>query len=352
MTRPYGLLRAGFPFVKTLGMRRVTNSPMDVAVGADGSIFVLGRSGTINRLPWDDLGTDWGSYTTGPVIQRSALGPNTLGGPGTDEGKFTWPVSMVIDREQNLWVSDEAIHRITAITTQDEVVASWGEHGEDEGLLNRPAGIALDSDGNILVADALNHRVQRFTPEGALLSAWGARGSGDGELDMPWGIAVDEMDDVYVSDWRNDRVQKFSADGEFIMGFGRSGSGKSEFNGPAGLAVDKDGDIYVADPDNNRLQLFDQNGRYVETFIGDATLSNMAREYMLTNAYPNRLREMADLEPQKRLRSPRAVTVDDDGRMFIPDFASFRVQVYQKEAIPLAEGQISPPVRSPALQTT
>jgi hypothetical protein len=46
------------------------------------------------------------------------------------------------------------------------------------------------------------------------------------------------------------------------------------------------------------------------------------------------------------------VTVVDDGRMFIPDFASFRVQVYQKEAVPLTEGQISPPVRSPALQTT
>ena len=33
MPRPYGLLRAGFPFLKTLGMRRVTDSPMDVAVG-------------------------------------------------------------------------------------------------------------------------------------------------------------------------------------------------------------------------------------------------------------------------------------------------------------------------------
>ena len=33
MPRPYGLLRAGFPFLKTLGMRRVTNMPMDVAVG-------------------------------------------------------------------------------------------------------------------------------------------------------------------------------------------------------------------------------------------------------------------------------------------------------------------------------
>ena len=180
----------------------------------------------------------------------------------------------------------------------------------------------------------------------------GVHGQGEGELDMPWGVAVDELDDVYVADWRNDRVQKFNSDGEFIFQFGRSGSGKGQFNGPAGLAVDKDGDIYVAEPQNNRVQLFDQTGRYVETFIGDATLSMMAREYMMTNSYPNRLREMADLEPQKRLRSPRAVTVDDTGRMFIPDFASFRVQVYQKEAVPLTPEHITPPARSPVLQTT
>ena len=341
MPRAYGLLRAGFPFLKTLGMRRVTNSPMDVAVGEDGTVYVLSRAGAIVRLPWNDMATDWDKYTT-----------NTIGGAGSDDGKFTWPVSMVIDVAQNLWVSDEALHRITVLTTDGEFVAKWGEHGKDKGQLDRPAGIALDSEGNVLVADALNHRVQKFTREGVFLATWGTQGKADGEFDMPWGIAVDEFDDVYVADWRNDRVQKFTANGEFVLKFGRSGGGKGEFNGPAGLEVDKDGDIYVAEPDNNRVQLFDQAGRYVETFIGDATLSPMARDYMLTNSYPNRLREMADLEPQKRLRSPRSVTVLDDGRMFIPDFASFRVQVYQKEAIHLTEGQITPPARSPALQTT
>ena len=180
---------------------------------------------------------------------------------------------------------------------------------------------------------------------------WGSYGDGDGELNMPWGIAVDELGDVYVADWRNDRIQKFTADGEFIFKFGRSGSGNGELNRPAGIAVDMHGDIYVADTENDRVQLFNPKGRYVEKFIGDATLSVMARDYMLTNATPNRLREMSDLEPQKRFRNPRSVRVDGQGRMYVPDFGSFRVQVYQKEAVPLEPHQISDPLRSPSLKT-
>ena len=166
---------------------------------------------------------------------------------------------------------------------------------------------------------------------------------------MPWGVAVDEEGDVYIGDWRNDRVQKFNAEGKFLFSIGRSGSGNGEFNRPAGVAVDSDGDIYVADSGNDRVQLFDPKGRYLSTFLGDATLSNMARTYLMTNAQSLRLREMSDLEPQKFLRSPRSVRVDQNGRMFIPDNRSFRVQVYQKEAIPLTVEQIAAIPRSPTL---
>ena len=157
---------------------------------------------------------------------------------------------------------------------------------------------------------------------------------------------------MYVADWRNDRIQKFSADGDFIMSLGKSGSADGKLNRPTGVTVDSDGDIYVADCGNNRVQLFSAEGRYVEKFIGDATLSVMARDYMLTSALPNRLREMSDLEPQKRFRNPRSVRVDGQGRMYVPDFGSFRVQVYQKEAVPLEPHQISDPIRSPSLETT
>lgn len=337
MSRPCALLRAGFPFVKTLGMRRVTNFPLDLAIGRDDTLYVLCRSAgaaQIARINWED----------------DNLGP--IGGFGTDDGKFQLPAAVILDRDDNLFVSDEGLNRITVLSKTGEFLDKWGEPGETDGQLNRPSGIAFDPEGHLYVVDTMNHRVQKFTRDGKFLQTWGRYGSGDGELNLPWGIAVDDSGDVYVADWRNDRVQKFTADGQFLCTLGRSGSGDGEFNRPTGVAVDPDGDIYVADCGNNRVQLFSSEGRYVEQFIGDATLSKSGREYMLTNARPNRLREMANLEPQKRLRSPKSVKVDAQGRMFVPDYWSYRVQVYQKEVIHLAADQIVPPLRSPSLETT
>jgi DNA-binding beta-propeller fold protein YncE len=336
MTRPYGLLRAGFPYVKTLGMRRVTNYPVDLAVDQDRTLYVLCRqAGTaqIARVSWED----------------DNLGP--ISGYGTDDGKLQMPVAIVLDRDGNLFVSDEGLDRITMLARDGTFLQKWGEHGEGEGQLNRVAGLAFDADENLYAVDSLNHRVQKFTKDGQFLRTWGRRGAGPGELDLPWGIAVDELGDVYVADWRNDRVQKFDADGTYLATFGRPGAGDGELHRPAGVAVDADGDVYVADAGNDRVQLFDQHGRWVESFIGDATLSRSGRAYMLTNARPNRLREMANLETSKRLRGPRAVHVDANGTMYVPDYGSYRVQIYQKDVIALDPDQIIPPIRSPSLLT-
>ena len=94
MARPYGLLRAGFPYVKTLGMRRVTNFPVDLAIGADETLYVVCRSprfAQISRLTQTD----------------ENLG--AIGGFGADDGKFQLPAAIAIDREQKLWISDEAL---------------------------------------------------------------------------------------------------------------------------------------------------------------------------------------------------------------------------------------------------
>ena len=337
MGRPYALLRAGFPYQMTLGMRRVTSNAVDIALGGGGVIYVLcrGSLGTeIRRINFDD----------------ENLG--TIGGAGTDEGKFTWPASLIIDKHDNLYVSDEAGHNVSAFSKDGEFLGRWGEQGEAEGQLNRPSGIAFDAEENVYVADTLNHRVQKFTKSGQFLSAWGQHGDGPGDFNMPWGITIDELGDVYVADWRNDRIQKFSAGGEFIFKFGASGSGNGEFNRPSGIAVDRDGDIYVADWGNDRVQLFDSEGRYVEKFLGDSGLSVSARQYVLANTITLRLREMADLEATRRFRAPISVRVDDEGRMFVSDFGSHRIQIYKKEAYPLAENEIAPPMRNPILFTT
>ena len=334
MARPYGLLRAGFPFYQTLGMRRLTNFPIDLAFGKEDRLYILCRSeGTalIRKYSTEDrdLG-DFGSY-------------------GSEPGQMTWPVTILADDEENLYLSDEALHRITIIDSEGELVDSWGEEGAAAGQLRRPTGMDFDAEGNLYVVDSLNHRLQRFTRTGKLLDQWGGYGCGEGEFNMPWGIAVDELGDVYVADWRNDRVQKFNADGAFLMAFGSPGCGDGEFNRPSGVDVDLHGDIYVVDRGNNRVQLFNAEGRYVQQFVGDATLSTVAISYMLTNAFPNRLRDMAKLEAQKLLRWPQSVVVSEDGLMYVPDTGSYRVQVYRKQAVELDQSQLAPPLRAPSL---
>ena len=337
MPRPYALLRAGFPYVKTIGMRRVTNFPAYVALGNEGRIYVLCRA---------DIAVDVRILT----LEDENLG--TIGKLGTGDGDLQWPVSIIMDGQEELFISDEALHRVSRFSRHGEFLGKWGEHGDGDGQLNGPAGMAFDPDENVYVVDSLSHRVQRFTKDGKFLLNWGGFGTGEGEFNYPWGVAVDEEGDVYVSDWRNDRVQKFTANGEFIFAFGRSGSEDGEFNHPAGLAVDKDGDVYVADTLNNRIQVFNAEAEYVTKFLGDATLSKSGRTYLMANPKTMRLREMTRLEEQKLLRKPKSVAVDDDGLMYVPDCGSYRVQVYQKEAVRLDEGQIFPPLRSPTLATT
>ncbi len=334
MARPYGLLRCGFPYVKALGMRRLTNYPIDVALGADDRLYVLCRADNaalVRKYSYAD--EDLGAF----------------GSMGKDDGQFMWPAAITSDAEENLYVSDEFLNKISVFNMDGEFQARWGESGSETGQLDHPSGIAFDTEENLYVSDTMNHRIQKFTKDGKFIAAFGEHGSDKGQLNMPWGITVDDEDAVYVADWRNDRVQKFSADGEFIAAFGGSGNGNGEFNRPVDVAVDTDGDIYVADWGNDRVQMFNPEPRYVQKFLGDATLSQIAREYMLTNAAPNRLRDMSNLEPQKYLRHPKSVIVDAQGRMFISDNGSYRLQVYQKEVIRLTPEQFGPPVRSPTL---
>ena len=338
MGRPYALLRAGFPYIKTLGTRSVTDYPADVAIGRDGVLYVLCR-----------YNIDGDFLVRKLTYEEEDLG--SIGTRGTGDGSCLWPVNIIANHEDTLYISDEASHQIAMFSKDGDFLGKWGQEGDGDGQLSRPSGLAFDADENVYVVDTLNHRVQQFTKDGEFLRKWGGFGSGEGQFNMPWGITVDELGDVYVADWRNDRIEKFSADGEFIFQLGSTGSGDGEFNRPTGVAVDKHGDIYVADCGNNRVQLFSAEGRYIQKFNGDATLSEMGRRYILANALPLRLREMVNLEPQKLFRSPKSVRLDGQGRMFVTEEESYRIQVYQKDAIPLEPHQIAPPLRSARLET-
>tara|TARA_A100001037_G_scaffold141097_2_gene127935 strand:- start:15051 stop:16100 length:1050 start_codon:yes stop_codon:yes gene_type:complete len=347
MTTPHALLRVGLTYKKTLGMRRLTNTPSDLTIGPNNTLYILCRGGQavtfLRTLTTEDQ----------DLLAFNFVGKGG-GGDGGDfslEGKYIWPASLAYHSGGTIFMSDEGTHMITEMTPDGKLVAQWGDYGAEIGQLNRPSGIAFDNEGNLLIVNAMNHRVDRFSTKGQFLQSIGSFGNGTEQLDMPWGIAVSDNGDIYVSDWHNKRVQIFDRAGKHIRQIGGPGENDGEFIEPTGLAVDKNGDVFVADKATNKVQLFNSDGAFVQKITGDATLGKQAIDFLYSNPMALRIREMTPLEPQKDLRGPTSVKVDSDNHVYITDYASHRIQVYHNEVIPLTKEQIAEPLRSPSLFT-
>ena len=65
-----------------------------------------------------------------------------------------------------------------------------------------------------------------------------------------------------------------------------------------------------------------------------------------------RLQSRLDMEQETLLRRPRSVRVDSDFRLFVADYESYRIQIYQKDAIPLDQDTMATTPRNPTLATT
>ncbi len=341
MGRPHGLLRAGYPYLRTLGMRRIVGYPVDIAWSGDDTLILMRSEGAASVRIW-------------PIEDAESLTDDLkgFGSYGTGDGQMLWPVQIITDAEGNILISDEATHRINKFDREGEFLSMFGVHGDSDGEFDGPTGISFDTEGNLVVVDSKNHRVQRYTTSGEYLGGFGSHGDGPGQFALPWGVHVDELGDIYVADWGNNRFQVFDSGGEVKNVVGKRGSGDAEFERPTGIAVDAHGDIYVADWGNNRVQMFNSEGHYICSFRGDASLSRVARQYMLTNAVSNRLREMGKIENEKYLRRPRSVRIDDQFRLMIPDYEGYRIQIYQKDVIELDRTQFAPPLRNPTLEVT
>ncbi len=306
--------------------------PVFMARGADDLMYVLCRASEYRpegtRITVCTVDEEYVTAFARGVPQQ---GPHEF---SFDDGSLVWPTSIAIASNENVYVADEWVNRISIFNKDGDYLGKWEERpGSGDGELNRPSGIAFDADDNLYVVDSGNNRVQKFTKDGQFLTTWGTAGSGDGEFDMPWGIAIDREGDVYIADWRNDRIQKFTSDGHFLMKFGTSGSGEGEFNRPSGVAVDQDGTIYVADWLNSRLQVFDADGTFVTLRNGDATVSKWGMDKLNANAEMWGERERAyGLEREKRFWGPTGVAVDDENRIFVCESARNRIQVYRKQS--------------------
>ncbi len=311
-----------YDYSHVVGGRQITGM-LTLTVGQDDDVFVLLRRPQNSNITKITIG-----QTPGDEEILTQFGTRGDGG-----GEFMWPAGVAVDSDENVYVTDEWLHRVSVFDKDGGFLRMFGELGSGPGQFNRPSGIAIDNNDDLYVSDTLNHRVQKLDKFGNPSIVFGQRGDGDGELNAPWGLTVDSCGCVYVADHKNHRIQKFDADGEFVFRLGELGDGETQFDHPTDVAVDPEGDIYVCDWVNNRVQAYDADANYITTFSGDAQeLSKWQHEYVLSNpdVYKAR-RRVYSLEPEWRFALPMAVEFDPvKSRLLVVDPQRWRIQIYNK----------------------
>ena len=143
------------------------------------------------------------------------------------EGLFTHPHGLRIDRDDNVWTTDDDNHLVLKLSPEGRVLLVLGRRNmaaEADWLFNQPTDVAFGRNGEIYVADGYgNSRVVKFDRTGKFIKAWGTYGTGPGEFNLPHSIAVDARGRVYVGDRENRRIQIFDDDGQFLTPVDRRG---------------------------------------------------------------------------------------------------------------------------------
>ena len=338
MATDTGTRMVNLEYVDTIGFvadqgGRGFHLPMGIAIKDDGRIYVASRS---NTQSLNIVGIQ--------VVNLKHEFFGQINSYGKGDGQMIWPTALALDSQENLYLSDDFLQRITIFDGEGNFKSRWGAKGNGDGEFDGPSGIVFDSDDNMLLVDHRNNRVQKFTKDGRFISKFGFQGSGDGQFDLPWGICLDDDGYIYIADWRNDRIQKFTSEGEFVAKFGASGDGDGQLNRPAGVAVDSDGNMYVADWGNQRLQVLAPDGSFLLKLRGQATLSHWAKEYLEAQADEIKARESfqpvfdVDTDDQHEVSAriepyfwdPVTVILDKQDRVYVLETSRHRFQVFQK----------------------
>ena len=157
---------------------------------------------------------------------------------------------------------------------------------------------------------------------GEVLTSFGA-----GLFILPHGLHVDQDGNVWVTDSSGDAEQtkghqvfKFSPEGEILMTLGTAGvagSGPDHFNQPCDVITTPEGYIFVSDGHSG------QNANVPPGATGRIIKFSPEGEYMM---------EWGQIGTGPgEFRTPHALELDSQGRLFVADRGNHRIQIFDQE---------------------
>lgn len=279
------------------------------------------------------------------IYAFAGTGTVGLSGDGSSavSANLNTPYRTAIDPAGNVIISDLFNHRIRKvnpsgiITTIAGTVPGYNGDGGQATLaeIQAPSGITIDGLGNIYFVDMGNDCVRKINTSGVISTIAGtttAGFSGDGgaatlsQLNTPFGITCDAIGNIYIADTYNARIRKITPSGIIntiagtsTIGFGGDGglAVNASLNLPREVAVDAAGNIYIADTENHRIRKINTSGIIstiagtgVSGFSGDGAAATLAQ-----------------------LDTPRGVSVDASGNIYIADSYNHRIRKVNSSGI-------------------
>jgi DNA-binding beta-propeller fold protein YncE/ABC-type molybdate transport system permease subunit len=259
--------------------------PRAIDLTAEGSLFVVDKTGRIQRL------TPKGDFQL------------VFNMPNIEAGK---PTGISIGPDSNLYVADTHCHRVVVFSPEGDIIRQFGTFGQDKGCFIYPTDVAFAPDGTIFVSEyGGNDRISVFTEKGDFLHSFGSPGSGDNQFLRPSALCVDKSRRrLYIADACNQRIAVYDLGGNLQGYIGAAGRGPGQLRYPYDLALLADGTLVVCEFGNNRLQLFNTDGDSVAIYGGPG-------------------RQLG------QLAYPWGVAVDQSGRAFVVDAGNNRIQIWQ-----------------------
>ena len=131
----------------------------------------------------DGIGQQVFKYTRDGQLVMT-LGKKGVSGNGPDT--FNSPTDVAVAANGDIFVSDGHVNsRIVKFSKDGTFIKAWGKRGDGPGEFNVPHTIFFDSRGRLLVGDRSNRRIQIFDQDGAFLDQWTQFGSPSGIFIAP-----------------------------------------------------------------------------------------------------------------------------------------------------------------------
>jgi hypothetical protein len=130
--------------------------------------------------------------------------------------------------------------RVGKFDRNGNFLMAWGTYGSSPGEFMLPHSVVIDKNDHVYIGDRENARIQIFDTNGRFLSQWTGIG-------YPYGLWISPDQHVWMVDGGFDRIIEMDQTGKILGAIGSPGHQPGQFAWGHFLAIASDGKLFVAE---------------------------------------------------------------------------------------------------------